>query len=274
MHEKNIIHIYIIFMKRILFNSFTFILVILLFSACYRDKTNIRGGVVLTFDDRYVSDWIWADSMLSDLDWKATFCVYGVDGLNASQFQQLRDLKSNGHEIAGHGMDHLNAVEYVSSYGLSEYISHEIEPMIDIMDNEDLHPKSFAYPYGTFNESINKEMLKYFNTLRSTTYGIKAPEDHQCYYNNDPLVYGLGLDTYSSHFDPEFFLRLLEYAKINNKIVIFYSHRPVEAVTRSNQTDINTLLMICEYVKANHMKFYTLSDLTPYMLLNEIRYSR
>jgi len=53
----------------------------------------------------------------------------------------------------------------------------------------------------------------------------------------------------------------LEYARDNHKIVILYSHRPVAEVTGSNQTDIQTLTAICDYVRMNNMRFYTLSEL-------------
>ena len=58
-----------------------------------------------------------------------------------------------------------------------------------------------------------------------------------------------------------YFLSLLEYAKNNNKIVIFYAHKPVTTFQNDYETEYQTLIEICNYAKSNHMKFYKISEL-------------
>ena len=232
-----------------------------MFLSCFEPESRIRSGVVITFDDRYVSNWVWADSVLSEYEWKATFCVSGPQVLNAVQFNDLRDLKAFGHEIAGHGVAHLNAVDYVSENGLAAYVENEILPMISTMKDQDIEPLSFAYPYGTHNQEIDDTLLTYFKILRSTTYTWSAPEEQICYYENSPIVSGLGTDGAAGDSRTNYFLGLLEYARDNNKILIVYAHRPVAEVTGANQTDIRTLLSICNYIRMNNMRFYGLSEL-------------
>ena len=88
-----------------------------------------------------------------------------------------------------------------------------------------------------------------------------APEEQICYYENSPLVSGLGIDGVAGDSRTNYFLGLLEYARDNNKILVVYAHRPVAEVTGANQTDIRTLLSICNYIRMNNMRFYGLSEL-------------
>ncbi|RKY54051.1 MAG: hypothetical protein DRP93_05575, partial [Candidatus Neomarinimicrobiota bacterium] len=178
-----------------IFIPILFVLASLSLTTCFLDAdSDANGGVVITFDDCYISNWVWADSVLNDVDWKATFCVSGPQVLTDAQFDALRDLKVGGHEIAGHGVAHRNAVDYVAEYGLDAYLNDEILPMLDVMKNENIKPKSFAYPYGTHSEEIDDTLMTYFKVLRSTTYTWLAPEEQSCYYENDPVVNGLGID--------------------------------------------------------------------------------
>jgi hypothetical protein len=71
----------------------------------------------------------------------------------------------------------------------------------------------------------------------------------------------LGIDKNYSHYSISYFLSLLEYAKNNNKIVIFYAHKPVSTFQNNYETEYQTLIEICNYVKSNNMKFYKISEL-------------
>jgi len=256
-------------------SCFIICLVSLLISGCFFDTDlHANGGVVITFDDRYVSNWVWADSVLDNYDWKATFCVSGPQVLSDVQFSDLRALKNSGHEIAGHGVAHRNAVDYVAAYGMDAYLNDEILPMINIMKTEDIEPVTFAYPYGTHSQEIDDTLMTYFKVLRSTTYPWVVPEEQSCYYENDPVVNGLGMDGSASDRRTNYFLGLLEYARDNDKIAIFYSHRPVAEVSGANQTDIRTLLAICDYIRLNNMRFYTLSELSNKSKSNNIYHNQ
>lgn len=227
----------------------------------FEQNNNNHGGVALSFDDRFVSNWVWADSVLADYNWKATFFIHGPQYLTHEQLNSLREFKAYGHELAGHGMSHLNALDYIAENSIPTYLNNEILPMINLMKNEGLEPQTFAYPYGTHNEEIDDTLLTYFKVLRSTTYTWLAPEKQVCYYKNSPIVNGLGIDGVASQERLDYLLSLVEYAHNNNKVVIFYSHRPVAEVTGSHQTDIITLQAICEYMQENKMRFYTFSEL-------------
>lgn len=245
---------------------FLLFLNVLLFScnqsnAIQNQQTNLECGVVITFDDDYVDEWFEVNTVLKPYDWKATFFVAKFNQLSANKIKKLKDLKDYGHEIGGHGLNHLNAPKFISGNGEIEYLNKEIYPMITLMNNNDLFISSFAYPYGERNLTTDKLLLNEFKIVRGTIYGNTSPAYQNCFYNNSNIVLGLGIDKNYSHFSITYFLSLLEYAKNNNKIVIFYAHKPVKTFESNYETEYQTLIEICNYVKSNNMKFYKISEL-------------
>ena len=220
-------------------NYLLFILALLLFS-CSQDDDNIEqliidnptekptekpaeeaagplSGVVLTFDDDYVDEWYEVNSLLQPYDWKATFFVTKFKELSESKIQKLKDLKKQGHEIGAHGLNHLNAPKTISENGTKAYLNEEIIPMLDLMRDNNLSPTSFAYPYGARDQTTDNLLLNDFQIIRGTTYNTIDPAYQDCYFNNNRLVFGLGIDNNYSHFSIRYFLSLLEYAKKNNR---------------------------------------------------------
>jgi len=228
----------------------------------------LQSGVVITFDDDYVDEWFEVNGILQKYDWKATFFVTRFNQLTDAKIQKLKILKSEGHEIAGHGLNHINAPIFISSFGTSEYLKQEILPMSNLMESNNLFPTSFAYPYGARDSTTDKLLLSEFQIIRGTTYGSSNPASQNCYYNKSRLVFGLGIDKNYPHYSIAYFLSLLEYAKNNNKIVIFYAHKPVSNFKNNYETEYQTLIEICNYVKTNNMKFYKTSEL--YNIQNSI----
>ena len=247
---------------------FLLILSILLFSCRKSDdsinqQTNLPPGVVISFDDDFVDEWFDLNTVLQSYDWKATFFVSGFNHLSDAEIQRLKDLESDGHEIAGHGLSHVNAPTFISANGTNEYLNQEISPMISLMNDNNLSPTSFAYPYGARNVTTDNLLFNEFQIIRGTTYGNGngKPASQKCYYNNSRLVFGLGIDKNYAHSSISYFLSLLEYAKNNRKIIIFYAHKPVLNFQNDYEVEYQTLIEICEYIQNNDMKFYKMSDL-------------
>lgn len=219
-------------------------------------------GVVITFDDDFIQEWYETDSIMSQYQWKATFCVTYIDSLSKKEIKQLKDLQDKGNEIAGHGYSHENAREYAAKKGVKKYVTDEILPMIKAFQREGLNLHSFAYPFGANSPSLDRNLSKYFKVLRRTYGADKKLKDNSCFFSGkSQLVTGLGIDYSYQHFDIDFFIKLLKYAKKNNKIIILYAHKPVKEITSVYQVDYKTLHTICQFVKNNNMRFYRLSEL-------------
>lgn len=104
---------------------------------------NLQSGVVITFDDDFVDEWFEVNTILEPYDQKATFFVTLFNQLSVNKIEKLKDLKSYGHEIVGHVLNHLNAPYFISANGIAEYLDQEITPMETLMNNNDLSITSF-----------------------------------------------------------------------------------------------------------------------------------
>ncbi|WP_418262061.1 polysaccharide deacetylase family protein [Flavobacterium faecale] len=221
------------------------------------------SGVVLTFDDDYVENWKMADTILKEFHWKATFCVCKISQMNPENVKTLQWFQKCGHEIAGHGANHVNTLDYIAANGFEKFYEDEIVSMMDKMKENGLNVSSFAYPYGARNPLVDQKLFNTFKVLRGTTYGALNPVNQACYFENSKkVVFGLGIDSHYPHFSLPYIINLIDYAEKNHKILILYSHRTVDVVTDNYQTKMENLVSICKYVQKKHMKFYTLSDLS------------
>ena len=220
-----------------------------------------KAGVAISFDDTYVDEWFDADKVLKKYDWKATFCVCRIDSLGTPQIKKLLKLQNEGHEIAGHGYHHYNAVKFVNKYGIDEYIKQEINPMIISMKKKGFNISSFAYPFGERSDQLDQALFGKFKVIRGRAFCSDVPEKEGCYFRDSKFMYAFDVDNNHLHFSIPYILELLDYAKKNNKILILCSHKPVKKVTENYQTKMETLEFICKYIQLNNLKFYKLYDL-------------
>lgn len=225
-----------------------------------------RSGVVLTFDDRSVNEWYDLHKLIDrQYNWKATFFVSHFPLLSTDQVRKLRSLQNYGHEIAGHGLNHVDAIAYTQQNGAQNYIENEITPMLKAMRQNGLRVTNFAYPFGSRDQSTDLLLLKHFRVLRGTAYSdnVADVKNLRCYYSFDQnrVVNGLGIDEIYNN-PIEYIKSVLQYAKANNKIVVLYAHQPVQsAASGQYQTSYAKIREICKYIKDNRMKFYSMEDL-------------
>lgn len=219
------------------------------------------AGVILSFDDAYVKEWFATNQELKPYSWKGTFFVSKINTLDLSEINKLLELQKEGHEIAGHGLNHYNAADFTRIHDINKYLHLEINPMLDLMHFYGLKVSSFAYPYGGRTKKLDAALLKKFKMLRGRAFCEEVANKQGCYYSNSNLVFSFSIDDTHNHFNIPHLLKLLDYAKKNNKILILNSHKTVKKVTADYQTKNATLALICQYVKHNNMQFYSLSDL-------------
>ena len=234
--------------------------------SCEKEKTKpeikiYRAGVILSFDDAYVKEWFDTDQELKQYGWKGTFCVSKINTLDYSEIKKLLKLQKEGHEIAGHGFHHYNAKKFVRKYGINEYMKQEINPMLGLMNFYGLKVTSFVYPYGGRHKTLDATLLNKFKIVRGRAFCEDSPLKQGSYFNKSRLVFSFSIDDTHNHFNIPHLLKLLDYAKKNNTILILNSHKTVKNVNGDYQTKEATLKLICTYIKRNNMRFYTLSEL-------------
>jgi peptidoglycan/xylan/chitin deacetylase (PgdA/CDA1 family) len=249
-------------------NSFLLVLFCTFLLSCENKKVplathlhkKVAPGIVLSFDDAYIDEWYFADKHLQKYSWKATFCVSRINTLNTFEIQKLLELQQKGHEIAGHGLNHVDARKYVKQNGIKSYINDEIKPMMDWFHFYSLDLSSFAYPFGFRTVELDKALSDHFKIIRGTVYGEKKTR-LDCFYNYKYIVQGISIDE-NKNFNLAYILKLLDFANKNHKILIVYGHKPVTKTTANYQTSLKTLEIICKYIQQNKMKFYTLEELS------------
>ena len=248
------------------------LLVTLIINACDKifdicDDFQGPGAIVLTFDDKHVDEWYLADSIFSNYDWKATFCVTAYDKLTENKKLKLMTLQNNGHEIASHGTKHENAKEYLSNNSMKEYIKNEILPSLNEMKMDGLNITSFVYPGGVRSIELDLELFDYFSVLRGTTYNKLSSKSKSHFLTrgeNELLVCALGIDNHYEHFDIDYIISLLDYAANEGIAVIFYGHNIGDDDNSSYVTSYDTLDKICNYAQEKGMEFLTLKDLVEF----------
>ena len=231
------------------------------------EKVDVAGGgVAFTFDDDYVDDWYNVHNILKEYNWRATFFVSNFHKLDSNQVEKLKILNEYGHEIGGHGLNHLKANSYVRENGITAYLENEIYPMKKIMAENGFYLSSFAYPFGSKNNEINVVLLNEFKVIRAGTSEHLKPfikrmiEKIRCRSCFPNMVYGIGID-YTYGLDMSYIKSLIKKAKKKNNVAIFYAHKTVEIVDGDYQISYQRLIEICEYIKENDMKFLLISDL-------------
>lgn len=143
----------------------------------FLEGTKPNRQVILTFDDGYEDNFVFARPILADYGLRASFfviadyvgrmndwngkCSYHA---NHMTWDQLRSLADEGHEIASHGLSHRALV----GLDLNE-ASHEIAVSRDILiEKLKCDVRSFSYPYGLANAAICDVASRHYTTAFST----------------------------------------------------------------------------------------------------------
>jgi len=240
----------------------TILLNITIVAAAENKEIQHQPGVAISFDDLYINDWYEANEVFREYNWKATFYISRFYRLSAEEIEKLHSLKKEGHEIAAHGFHHIRAIDYIAENGVQAYLDYEINPMMEMMHENNFFPTTFAYPYGNRNSAIDTLLLDYFDILRGTTRATPELESLRAFMDNSNVVYGLGIDSQRADFSLDYVLSALQFAKDNNKILVIFGHKTVPDHQDRNETDYKTLVEICEFVVNNNMRFYTMDELS------------
>ncbi len=108
--------------------------------------------VSLTFDDTFIDQQAAID-LLDERGMRGTFYVNSarIDTTQALSASQLLDMQSNGHEIAGHTIDHDN-LPMIAPAEQRQRICDDRVALVEM----GFTVKSFAYPFGASDEMIEQ----------------------------------------------------------------------------------------------------------------------
>lgn len=132
------------------------------------------AGLALSFDDSGIDTWMAARPLFQQYAARVTFFVSRYGGVGDEARAQLRELASDGHEIAAHTVNHLNAPQYVEEYGMAAYLADEALPSIEILRRDGYEVTSFAYPFGARTGELDDELAAHTPVLRSVEFPISG----------------------------------------------------------------------------------------------------
>lgn len=236
------------------------VLCVLVFS-CNKNNLNSSAppGIALTFDDNYVDNWYKYIDVFDSLKVKATFYISNFNKLSQAQISKLRDLQNRGHEIAFHSTSHQNFVKYLDHHKCDYLISEEITKGIELMNREGFYPQTFAYPYGSHTDALDKILLKYFKSVR-TLNGTRDLSGSLSPTSGNNILRGLGIDE-SSRRSIEQIEGLLSMASQKNTCAVLLVHN-IERSDITMQIPLWKLTRIIEKAKSLNLKFYTVSEIS------------
>lgn len=197
---------------------------------CNEDIKPGTGGLVLTADDGYVSEWYEYLDFLNSFNSKISFYITNYSNLSSLDKVKLSRIDSMGHEVEFHGTNHVNFQNYILEHSIEDYLKYEIEDGLSALTQDGYNIKHFAYPYGPSNREIDSILIKYFTSVRKVTRipgNKKLKRSESVYYDvpvKEKIIRSTGIDNYYNIPENDIF-EALDKAKAQNKILMLYCHR-------------------------------------------------
>ena len=219
-----------------------------------------EAGIALTFDDDRIDNWYQYLPVLDSAGVKATFYVCKYNRFTPEQKQKLMTIQQHGHEIAFHGTNHYNMMDYVYRYRhtIDEAIKCEVVDGLKLMNRDGLYPVTFAYPYGAHNGLYDKMLMRYFKSVRALN-GTNDFTKSLASTEKNEVLYGLGIDKSSKRSDADVF-NILQSAKNNSTCAVLVAH-DINTANKLSVT-LERLLKIISFAKRNSMRYYTAAEIS------------
>lgn len=236
---------------------------------CSKDSAPLLGPGLFLSIDKPADTWYHLRDFLNQHHVKLTFYIEEYQKLHDSSINILKQMQSDGHEIAHHTSTHPHSTHYVMKYGMNQYLKHEIFAMTDSMRQDGFNPVTFAYPFGDCSAELDNNLLQHFNSLRKTigTYLNKHIADmDQLYfrYGSLKLFFGTGIDVRHHHSLNEVF-EALEKAKSSRQTLSLYCHflsttgQLEETNSHIMEDDLKQIIL---KAKELGLRFYTASEIS------------
>ncbi|MDA8156619.1 MAG: polysaccharide deacetylase family protein [Actinomycetota bacterium] len=221
------------------------------------------AGLSISFDDAYVDEWFSIRPVFDRYKVKATFFVSNFDLLTDDKIEKLKILRSDGHEIAFHGLRHLNANKFAAENSVSEYLAAEILPGIKTMVSRGFAPITFSYPYGCRSARLDWALLQYFSHVRgvaNANNGKNLCDQKSIFYKSSSgLLFGAGIDNiYKTSIQAV--QDALKKAAAQNSVLLLFAHR-TSSEEGNYCTPAAKLDAIFKSVSEMDLKFYRIKDL-------------
>lgn len=254
---------------------------------------NVRNDkiVILNFDDGRKTQFTHAKPILDKYGFKATFyivCNYIEKKPGFMNWEEVRQLYEEGHDIGSHSMDHLD----LSKLSTKD-LKYEIGESKKCLEDHGINVTSFAYPFnkGSTDRNVINIVAKYYNLARTAgspiTYlhcdGWKDHSDQkdcstytkkaELTFSNRYSIRGWSHDmsrlsnTYSDDDLLNRFIQVVNSQKEYNKdgttiaIPIIIYHRAGDGDAANYNTNMELFEKEMKYLHENNFRVITMKDL-------------
>lgn len=138
------------------------------------------GGLAFAFDDDHVAAWLDGEAMFARYGARLTFFLTRYARLQPDEKAGVAQLAADGHDIEPHSVSHLRGPEYVEDKGLDAYMGDEVQPSIDVLQDDGYVLTTYAYPYGARTDETDRAILGRIGQLRSVAMTWGAPVEAPC----------------------------------------------------------------------------------------------
>ena len=129
------------------------------------------GAVALSFDDSHVDDWLAGAPLFARYGARVTFWISRFDRMPPSERAGLHQLAAAGHAIEAHGVEHRDARDYASDYGVARWLADEVQPSIDELRAEGYPVHGYAYPFGARTDATDRAAASRVAIVRASSLG-------------------------------------------------------------------------------------------------------
>lgn len=211
----------------------------------YRIHQRDQSGILLAFDDYAAQNWEEYFDLFDEYGVKVTFFI------NASEPTDFcYRAMERGHEIAFHTVGHVDLTE-----ASEEDVYQQAIAPLEVFREKGIEMTSFAYPYGKYNEELNKRLLEHYTVLR----GAYQTEINNKHALRGGFVESQSLDNVSFESEEQYeqyitdVLNSVSAGKGN--VISFYSHGISEGGDWCVGPD--RLWFLFEKAKELGLQFYT-----------------
>jgi len=228
-----------------------------------------RGGIALSWDDSgHIQSCYQYLSIFQKYNAKCTINVNNVSNRRQAEIElkELNALHSAGWEIALHGNNHIDSVQFLNGNTPEAWLNQEIFPNIVEITRYGYPVYTLAYPYSSRNAVSDAAVAPYFRTLRTRTPTIingNINETALAYYNWDDtqLLYGVEIDDQSIGASLPSIKYGIDRAIKTGSVLVLFGHAITPNVTGPYQTSTSRLDSILNYTYQNGGTFYLMGEL-------------
>jgi PGF-pre-PGF domain-containing protein len=227
------------------------------------------GGIALSWDDSgHIQSCYQYLPIFQQYDATCTINVNNISTRRqaAIELEELNALHSAGWEVALHGYNHADSVQFLNGNTPEVWLNQEIFPNIVEITCYGYPVCTLAYPYSSRNAATDAAVAQYFRTLRTRTPTIlngNVNETTLAYYNWDDtqLLYGVEIDDQSIGASLPSIEHGIDYAIKTGSVLVLFGHAITPNVTGPYQTSTSRLDSILSYTRQNGGVFYHMGDL-------------